>query len=615
MPYLTWQLGNANPILIFMAAQYVSLRNLKFLMHQVHTVARLTELEPYKAHSTETFDMMLEGAMKLADSFRPFALEMDREEPNLANGVVQVHEAVAGMMKEFGEGGWLLTTVPESEGGMQLPGVVSSAANFIFGAANKASAIYSGLLIGAARLILNYGTRELKDIYLPPMYAGRWQGTMCLTEPQAGSSLSDVKSTATPNTDGSYQIKGHKIFISAGDYHSAENIIHLVLARLPGAPVGTKGISLFVVPKYRPEADKLTPNDVYTAGVYHKMGERAVPACHIVFGDGNGCKGWLVGQENQGLQYMFQMMNEARIGVGVGACSLMSAAYYASLAYANERPQGRSLTNRDAGTSQVTIIEHADVKRMLLQQKAVLEGSLSLLFEAAILHDITHASEGPTQQQAHLLLELLTPVAKTYPSETANITIAAAMQVLGGYGYTRDFPIEMYYRDIKISTIYEGTTGIQGQDLLGRKVTMKGGEALKLYAAEVAKTISEASAHESLKPFAQTLQKELGRLSEVTQHLVAFAMQGQTDRYLADATIYLEFFGIGTIAWQWLKMGVASAKALQSKPTGDELNFYQSKLLALRYYYAYELPKTSALAKRLMDADTLTLEATPETIV
>jgi butyryl-CoA dehydrogenase len=599
-----------------MAKQYVSARNLKFLLHEVFNVGGLSQYDYYKEHTPEAYDMVIDSAIKLADThLRPYADAMDEKEPELVNGEVHAHSSIGPMMQAFGDGGWLVTTVPASEGGMQMPTAVDSCVKFIFAAANKTSSNFPGLLVGAARLILNFGDRALKDAYLPHMYAGKWQGTMCLTEPQAGSSLSDVKSSAEPNKDGSYNIKGTKIFISAGDYSSAENIVHLFLARVKGAPAGTKGISLFVVPKYRPEGGKLVPNDVQTAGLFHKMGERGIPTCHLVAGDNNNCKGWLVGQENMGLAYMFQMMNEARLGVGVGAAGAASAAYYASLEYANERPQGRPSTNRDPGSAQMLIIDHADIKRMLLFQKAVVEGSLSLGLECGMLADVEHVETGEAKERAGLLLDLLTPVCKTYPSEMSNLTIAAAMQVLGGYGFTRDFPIEMHYRDVKISTIYEGTTGIQGLDLLGRKVSIKGGAALRYFADEVVATIKAAQTHTVLQPYARQLGAELERVADVTTHLMAQAQQGKYEHFLADATLYLEMFGIGAIAWQWLKQGVAVAAALDKKPTGEEGQFYQSKLYALQYFFAYEVPKMAALAQRLKDPNAFTVEMEGKTLV
>jgi butyryl-CoA dehydrogenase len=385
-----------------------------------------------------------------------------------------------------------------------------------------------------------------------------------------------------------------------------------MLARIDGAPKGTKGISLFVVPKYRLDG---ADNDVTSTGIYHKLGQRGVPAMHLTMGDRDDCQGWLVGEPHKGLSYMFQMMNEARIGVGMTGVAIASAAYCASLQYAKERPQSRRLNEKGILDSpQIPIIQHPDVKRMLLLQKAVVEGSLSLLMEAARCADIAHASEDPEEKEKyHLMLELLTPVAKTYPTEMGMVAVSNGLQVLGGYGFTEDFPLEQLYRDIRITPIYEGTTGIQSQDLLGRKMTMKGGKPAQLLFGEVAKTIAEAETHEDLKAYAKMLKAELGRLQEVTMSLMPYAMQGDIERFLMDATLYMELFGIITVAWQWLKQAVVAKQALLTQnPEGDELAFYESKLHTMKFFFHYEVPKTLGLAVRLKDTEVLTITTEKE---
>ncbi|MGM0454163.1 MAG: acyl-CoA dehydrogenase, partial [Thermodesulfobacteriota bacterium] len=433
--------------------------------------------------------------------------------------------------------------------------------------------------------------------------------TMALTEPEAGSSLSDVTTVAEPAGNGEYAIKGQKVFISAGDHDAAENVVHLMLARIAGAPAGVKGISLFVVPKYRPAPDgSLVSNDVVTSGIYHKLGYRGCPIAQLSMGDKGGCRGRLVGEAHQGLKYMFQMMNEARIGVGMGAAAMASAAYYAALDYARTRTQGRKPGQKDPSAPPVAIIEHADVKRMLLFQKAVVEGSLSLLAQCSKYVDYQKVLDGEEKQKYGLLLEILTPVAKTYPSEMGNLAISAGLQCLGGSGYCDDYGLEQYYRDCRIHPIHEGTTGIQGMDLLGRKVLMQKGQAFMHYVNEVQAAIAAAREDTELEPLAGKLEKAMERLQAVTWQQVSVAEDQGAEAFLADATLYLEYFGIITIAWQWLLQGLAARKAAAQGIKKKDKDFYAGKMFALRYFFGYELPKTEGLAARLMDGDKVTVE-------
>jgi alkylation response protein AidB-like acyl-CoA dehydrogenase len=512
-------------------------------------------------------------------------------------------------LKTFGEGGWIATTVPEELDGQQLPQIMADACQFIFCAANYSAAVYPGLCDGAARLIENFGSKELYDAYVPNMRSGRWQGTMALTEPEAGSSLADIVTTAEPTDDGYYRIQGQKIFISGGDHDAVENVVHLMLAKIPGAPAGVKGISLFVVPKKRiSETGELVPNDVVTSGIFHKLGYRGCPIAQLSIGDKNDCRGYLVGEPHRGLSYMFQMMNEARIGVGVGATAMATAAYYASLDYAGIRKQGRMITQKDPSLPPVPIIAHADVKRMLLFQRAVVEGSLSLLLQCSKYVDLKKVGDDADKEKYGLLLDLLTPVAKSYPSEAGLLAISRGLQCLGGSGYCDDYPLEQYYRDARIHPIHEGTTGIHGIDLLGRKVMIKNGKGFDLYCDELQKTISEAAAEERLRPFAETLKQALDQLETVTTHLKGVAAKGAMDLFLADATLYLEVFGNLTIAWQWLKQGITAVKGLHTAASESEKNFYEGKMITLRFFFAYELPKSDGLVKRLMNGDGLTVE-------
>jgi alkylation response protein AidB-like acyl-CoA dehydrogenase len=597
-------------------ANYFSKRNLDFLVFEVHKATDLTQYSYFEAHDRQTLAMALDSAIQLADTAFPNLRATDKSEPQLVNGQVKVHPRIKEFLQASGDAGLIGASFSFENGGQQLPELVNSCITFLFMAANNGM-IYSGLSNGAANLIVSFGKKELHDLFVPKMLAGRWQGTMALTEPQAGSSLSDITTSAVPNADGTYKIAGQKIFISAGDHDGAENIVHLVLARIQGAPKGTKGISLFVVPKLLPKDGELLDNDVASTGLYHKMGQRGTPALHLTFGENDNCTGWLIGEPNQGLGYMFKMMNEARIGVGMTGAAIASAAYYASLQYANERPQSRRLNEKNQlDTPQVAIIQHPDVRRMLLTQKAIVEGSLSLLLECARYADLAHVSEGDEKEKYGLLLDLLTPVAKAYPTEAGIRSVSEAMQVLGGYGYTEDFPIEQLYRDIRITSIYEGTTTIQAQDLLGRKVTIKGGKAPMLLFKEIEGTLKAASQHENLLPYCEQLKNELLQLKQVTESLMAYAQQGDIEQYLMDATLYMELFGLVVVAWQWLKQGTEAQKKLtEEQPTGDEQLFYESKLHTLKFFFHYEVIKTRGLAARLTSAEALTITGEKDLII
>ncbi len=590
-----------------MATQFYSKRNLQFLLYEVLDVQSLIKYPYFQDHARETFDMVLDSAEQISEKLlKPLLTEMDRKEPQLVNGRIKIHAGMFPILKKFGEDGWINAGFSYEEGGQQIPSTVLSSAAFIFQAANYSSSVFPFLTSGAANLIRSFGSQELKETFTPKMYTGEWQGTMALTEPDAGSSLSDISTTAEPtDSEGVYKIKGQKIYISAGDHDGCDNVIHLMLAKIKGGPSGAKGISLFVVPQKR--NSQLIDNDVITAGIYHKMGYKGAPIAHLMIGSNDNTLGYLVGEPHKGLMYMFQMMNEARIGVGMNATAIGTAAYYASLEYAKERPQGRVISDKDIAKPQVQIIRHADVKRMLLFQKAVVEGSLALLTQCSMYADLALVTEGEEREHYHLLLDLLTPIAKSYPSEMCCLTTSAAVQILGGAGYTTDFPVEQFYREARIHPIHEGTTGIHGLDLLGRKMSIKNGKSLQLLVAEILKTIEKASSLDQLKPFAQKLQIYLSKTDTVTKHLLGLASK-DVEIFLSDATLYLELFGIMTIAWQWLVQAIKAEKALLAGATGDDFDFYQGKIFTLRYFYEYELVKIDALMKRLLSEDNVTVE-------
>ena len=597
-----------------MATKFFSERNLKFVLFEVHDVESLTQYDYYAEHNRKMFDMVLKAAGKLGkDLLFPVFEEMDRNQPELVNGEVQVHPAVRKIMKEFGEGGWITARVPFDLGGEQLPHLMADACEYIFQCANYSANAYNGLTVGAANLIETFGSKELYDTFTPKMYQGQWQGTMALTEPEAGSSLSDITTTAEPTDESYFVIKGQKIFISAGDHDGVDNVVHLMLAKIAGAPAGVKGISLFVVPKKRFDEDgQLISNDVVTSGVYHKLGYRGCPIVQLSLGDKNDCRGWLVGEPHNGLIYMFLMMNGARIGVGLGAASMATAAYYAALEYSKTRRQGRKASHKDPTLPPIPIIEHADIKRMLLFQRAVVEGAFCLLMQCSKYRDLQHVASDEEKEKYSLLLEILTPIAKSYPSEMGIQAISLGLQCLGGSGYCDDYSLEQYYRDSRIHPIHEGTTGIQAMDLLGRKVTMHNGQAFSLFISELQATISTATEFSELQGLAQQLKDALSNLQKVTRHLLEIARKQGPEHFLADATLYLEFFGIVAIAWQWLLQGIVVQKALNNGTKKRDLNFYHGKMFALRYFFGYELPKTLGLIERLMRADGLTVEMRSE---
>jgi butyryl-CoA dehydrogenase len=603
-----------------MAEKYVDVDTLKYMLYDVHNLEGLLSRERFQDHDKESLDMFLDSVKEFADrELFPYCKEMDENPAYHKDGKVFVHDQVKTMMYKGGEMGLISAPFNYDSGGLQIPLMTQTAVYYILDAANNHLPGYAALTSGSAELIVHFGNKELNETYVPKMLSGHWGGTMCLTEPQAGSSLSDITTKATPTDDGFYKISGQKIFISGGDNNFTENIVHLVLARVEGAPKGTKGISLFVVPKNRPtENGNLEFNDVTTVADFQKMGQRGYCTTHLGFGDADNCRGWLVGEANKGLHYMFLMMNGARIAVGRGASAIASAAYYASLQYANERPQGRKLSSdgkKNPDENQTLIINHPDVRRMLLQQKSVVEGSMSLTFLSAKYYDIIETATSPEEKEKYnLLLEMIIPIVKTYPSEAGREAIDNGLQVLGGYGFCTDFILQQYYRDIRIFALYEGTTGIQSQDLLGRKVTMQNGKALQLLSAEIMKTIQEASKVEGLQSYAKTLGAKLQLTQKVLGHLMPHAMKGDYERYLADASVFMEFLSLVIIGWTWLNLGLNATNALTTEGKYSK-EFYESKIHTMKYFFTYEIPKTSGLAEILLNTESITIKKDTEPII
>jgi alkylation response protein AidB-like acyl-CoA dehydrogenase len=516
---------------------------------------------------------------------------------------VKVHPQMRAIIRQFGADGWINAIFPYEEGGQQLPWTLHLSAGFILQAANYSASVFPFLTTGAANLIRTFGSSDLRDAYTPKMYTGEWQGTMALTEPDAGSSLSDLTTLAVPTSkEGVYSIRGQKIYISAGDHDACDNVIHLMLARIEGAPAGTKGISLFVVPKIRLDG---TPNDVLTQGIYHKMGYKGAPIVHLMIGSESACEGYLVGEAHQGLKYMFQMMNEARLGIGMNATAIATAAYQTSLAYAKVRPQGRNISDKEPNRPQVPIIQHADVKRMLLFQKSITEGSLALLIFCGLLGDkLSQESEPQKKAEMEALLDLLIPIAKSYPSEMGVQSTSMAIQVLGGAGYTTDFPVEQYYREARIHPIHEGTTGIHGLDLLGRKMLLHEGLGWKMLQKEFQSTLKEAKPLPELGDIALTFEKYAQEFASGTAQLLFKRNQGP-EYYLADATLYLEGAGLLCMGWIWLKQAITAQKALDMG--SKEQDFHLGKIETARYTVAYELVKLKGIVERFASTNYPTL--------
>ncbi len=603
-----------------------SLRHtLDFLLYQWLEAETLQQRSRFSDHSRETFDAVLDTSERIArEKYAPFNRLVDLEEPRTEtepDGTLRVvlPQATHEARRAYAESGLLSAAQDYDIGGMQLPYTVEAAANSFFAAASIS--IGSNLLTsGNANLLMVHGTDLQKQVFALNEFNGRWSGTMCLSEPQAGSSLSDVATRAVPDGEGfdadplgpRYRLKGNKMWISSGDHELTENIVHLVLAKIPGPDgkliPGVKGISLFIVPKKLVDTEgHLTGerNDVALAGLNHKLGWRGTTNTLLNFGEGkypvrgasgagldgagSGAIGYLVGKPGDGLKCMFHMMNEARIGIGMAATMLGLAGYYASLDYAKNRPQGRPVGKggKDAGAPQVRLIEHADIKRMLLAQKAYGEGALALNLYCALLVDEQHTGTPEAADEARLLLEVLTPIAKSWPSEWCLEANSLAIQIHGGYGYTRDFPVEQYWRDNRLNMIHEGTHGIQAMDLRGRKVLMEGGRGLPLRAGRINATIERAIQVPALAAHANALGKALQDVGAATK--AAWAT-GQPADALANAVPYMQAFGHTVLAWVWLDVALATlaADAALAQPASV------GRMGAMRFFFHYELPKIGA---------------------
>jgi alkylation response protein AidB-like acyl-CoA dehydrogenase len=593
-------------------SRIVSRRDLQFQLFEVLDAASLTSRPRFSEHSRETFEAALDTALDIAaEKFAPHNRKADEEEPKLEGDRVRLIPEVKEALDAYLAAGFLSAVRDYDEGGMQLPVTLAQACRAVFAAANVSTIAYASLTLGNANLLSAFGSPAQKRRYLGHLLSGRFFGTMALTEPQAGSSLADITTRATPRPDGTYSIFGTKTFISAGDHDLAENIVHLVLAKIPGGPPGVKGISLFIVPKYLVNDDGTLGrrNDVALAGLFHKMGYRGTTSTQLGFGEHGECVGELVGEPHRGLAQMFHMMNEARIGVGLGSVMVGYTSYLHALDYARERTQGRPMKSRDPRSPPVPIVEHPDVRRMLLASKSYVEGGLALcMYAARLVDDQNTAEDAEARRESRALLDLLTPVVKSWPAQYCVEASSLAIQVHGGYGYTREYPVEQFYRDNRLNPIHEGTSGIQALDLLGRRATSDGGKTLELLGRTMARDVAAAREIEALRGHGAELQLSWDALASVTRRLAAATAQ-DAELGLANASVYLEAFGHVVVAWMWLRQGIAAARALGGANPADA-DFYAGKLSACRYFFGWELPKTApqlALLERL-DATCLDMQ-------
>jgi len=607
-----------------MDSTILSRRDIAFMLYDWLDAEALTRRSRFADHNRETFDAALDTAERLAtDLFAPHNKKSDQHEPHVVDGKVQIIPEVKAALDAFSAAGLMAAGQDYERGGMQLPAVVDKALAAWFTAANVGTAAYTFLTMSNANTLLKTGTPEQIERFVNPMLEGRFFGTMCLSEPQAGSSLSDITTRAVPDGEGQYRITGNKMWISAGEHELAENIIHLVLAKIPGEDgkliPGVKGISLFIVPKFLVNADGSlgARNDVALAGLNHKMGNRGTTNCLLNFGENGGAIGYLVGKPNHGLANMFHMMNEARIAVGLNAAVQGYTGYLHALDYARNRPQGRHPAQKDPAQPQVRIIEHTDVRRMLLAQKAYVEGALGLVLYSARLVDEQSSVETPeAREHAARLLEFLTPITKSWPSQWCVEANSLAIQVHGGYGYTREYNVEQFYRDNRLNAIHEGTHGIHGLDLLGRKVSLQDGALFKAFGSEIRKTVRKvrgsvgapdvapvgyADIGQELLAHADALEQSWQALEQTTQKLYAV---GDMNKTLANASTYLEACGHIVVAWIWLQQALLAAASLQK---ADE-DFYRGKLQACRYFFRWELPKIGPQLELLASIDTTTLD-------
>lgn len=588
----------------------VDRRNLDFLLYEVFDFDKILEMEKFKEFDREAIESILDLTQSIAEEkLLPCASALDANEPKFVNGKVEIMPEVGDALKVCADAGLFCANFPEDVGGMGIPATLNIMSQGILFAANIGIANYLFLTVGNAHMLNEFGTTKQKKLFLDKMLKGEWFGTMCLSEPHAGSSLADIKTYAMPVSEDLYSISGSKMWISGGDHEISQNIIHMVLAKLPNAPSGVHGISLFIVPKFRvdDEGNLGEFNNIALAGLNHKMGQRGITNCLLNFGENGDTLGYLIGEPNKGLQYMFHMMNEARIGVGAGSTMSGLAGYLYSLDYAKTRLQGRKIGNKNSD-NMVPIIEHADVKKMLMEQKTSVEGAHALLIYCGILLDkIATTNDTQEKTKLHLILELLTPIAKSWPSEHCLEANKWAIQILGGYGYTRDYPVERYYRDNRLNHIHEGTYGIHGLDILGRKVRIENGLPLRLLIDEIEKDITMGVGIFDNEITA--LRDVIAIMQEATAAAINLSNQ---EIALANATQYLDAFGNMVIGWLWLKQAIA-AQTIRTNNLNKE--FYDGKILACKYFFTHRLPKAKLDFEIIAKFDDICVSTTAEHFV
>lgn len=600
-----------------MSEELVSRRELNFQLYQLLDAESLCQRARFNDHNRETFDAVLDIAEKIAtEMFAPHNAQADANEPEFDGKVVSMLPQVKEAFDAYREAGFIAGRYDFDEGGMQLPEIIMTACSGYFMAANPATAGYPFLTTAAANVIRNFASEEIKTQFLSSMLRGDFTGTMALTEPHAGSSLVDILTSAVPANDGTYRLKGHKIYISAGEHELSQNIVHLVLAKIKGAPAGVKGISLFAVPKYRLDkhGNPAQKNDVVLAGLLHKLGYRGTTSTALSFGENDDCHGYLVGEPHQGLRYMFMMMNEARLGVGFGAAMIAYRGYRYSLGYAKERTQGRSLDKPKPTDKASAIIHHGDVKRMLLAQKAYAEGAMSLCLYGASLVDDLHTLEDPAAiQDTAQLLDLLTPVIKAWPSEYGPKANDLAIQVLGGAGYTRDYPVEQCWRDNRLNPIHEGTNGIQALDLLTRKLWQSDGAGLDILQSRISAELKQMKGPLCLAKIFQ-LMPYIEQLKALMPLLGKALKSEQLPNLLANAQCFMNVFSSIVMSWIWLRQANVAEQQLtgQKALTDEDTAFYRGKLQAAKYYIYWELPLVNRDLDLLKQLDSSCADMQPE---
>ena len=566
---------------------------LPFQLYDVLDTEQLCEHDRFSEHSRQTFDATIEIAKKIAtDLFLPHNATADKDEPKFDGQKVSMIEEVKVAFDAFRDSGFIAGRYSFEDGGMQLPETVMTALSGYFMAANPATTAYPFLTSAAINVLMHFASDEVKQAFVPRMLTGEFTGTMALTEPHAGSSLADIKTTAIPHEDGTYRIRGSKIYISGGDHELSENIVHLVLAKVPGGPAGVKGISLFAVPKYRLDAngEVAERNDVHLAGLIHKLGYRGTTSTALSFGDANDCVGYLIGEEHFGLRYMFKMMNEARIAVGFGAAMIGYRGYQYSLAYAKDRLQGRVAPNLKPEDPAAAIIEHGDVKRMLLAQKAYSEGGISLcLYGSNLIDRINTCGDETQKQELSELLDLLTPVLKAWPSEYGPKANDLGIQVLGGAGYTREYQAEQFWRDNRLNPIHEGTNGIQALDLTFRKLWQQQGLGLKVLQQEITRDLTAISTPQTAQ-LAKKLSFYIEELQQVLQHVGKTLTTPKAATLTANAQALMNVFATIVISWIWIRQASKAEQLLADAEDGDKQNFYHGKIQAANYFINWELP-------------------------